>query len=344
MLTIKPRCKIIFKSLNGISDHAQIKSNTTMLPFLVAFVAILLSQTSSFQIEIKSQHHRLRTTGFAIMAASSHDEVVSRLSFMEPSANDVPTCFEIESASYPEDEAASLSSLEYRQSNAAKYFQCTVLDSKIIGFVCSTRCDLFEEESMSTHEETGTFLAIHSVVVDKEYRRRGIASSMLKKYLKKVKEENIDGSIQSVVLLAKSHLLGFYVNCGFQVNRPSPIVHGQELWYELEKKLVQTLPVEGQESWFCKTETFKRPFLEVKPYLEEHKQWVTNLRAQGYCITSGYRVDSEGKPGGGGLMFLAARNYKDAEQVVLQDPLVRNDCVDWDLNGWIGQVGNLQMR
>ena len=99
------------------------------------------------------------------------------------------------------------------------------------------------------------------------------------------------------------------------------------------------------ESWFCKTEQFKRPFPEVKPHLEAHKEWVTKLRTeQGYCITSGYRVDAEGKPGGGGLMFLAAKSYQDALEIVLQDPLVANDCVEWELNGWIGQVGDIQLR
>jgi len=257
---------------------------------------------------------------------------------------DIPTCYEIESSSYPSDEAASLSSLEYRQSNASPYFQLLVIDDAIVGFVCATRCNQFDEESMSTHSDTGCLLAIHSVVIREEYRRKGLGTQMLKRYLETIEDENIDGSIQSIVLLAKSNLLGFYVSCGFQVNRPSPIVHGKELWYELEKKLVRCLPMEGDESWFCKMEQFIKPYPEVKPHLEAHKEWVRKLRYAGYCITSGYRVDSEGKPGGGGLMFLAAKSYEDARQIILQDPLIINDCVDWELNGWIGQVGDVQMR
>ena len=111
-----------------------------------------------------------------------------------------------------------------------------------------------------------------------------------------------------------------------------------------KNELAQTIPA-ANESWFCKTEQFKRPFPEVKPHLEAHKEWVTKLRTeQGMCITSGYRVDAAGRPGGGGLMFLAAQSYEAALEVVLQDPLVANDCVDWELNGWIGQVGDIQMR
>lgn len=106
---------------------------------------------------------------------------------------------------------------------------------------------------------------------------------------------------------------------------------------------VRTLPAEG-ESWFVKTEVFVRPFPEVRPHLEEHRRWVTDLRSRGYCITSGYRVDEEGRPGGGGLMVLAAGSHGEAEELVLQDPLVANGCVDWTLNGWISEVGELQLR
>uniref|UniRef100_A0A7S4QFC4 N-acetyltransferase domain-containing protein n=1 Tax=Ditylum brightwellii TaxID=49249 RepID=A0A7S4QFC4_9STRA len=270
------------------------------------------------------------------------DVALTQLTFRPPTAEEIPSCFAIESSSYPADEAASLQSLQYRQANALPYFQCAISnEDEIIGFVCSTRCHEFEEESMTTHHPDGAFLAIHSVVVSHPYRRKGFASTMLKYYVKHIEEEQ--SSIQSIVLLAKAHLLSFYVNCGFTVNRPSPIVHGQELWYELERKLVRTLPL-PTESWFCKTETFKKSYPEVKPHLDAHKDWVKHLRAKGHCITSGYRVDSQGKPGGGGLMFLSAKSYEDALDVVLQDPLVQNDCVDWELNGWIGQVGDIQMR
>lgn len=272
------------------------------------------------------------------------NHIVSRISYRTPTVQDVIDCYAIESASYPPDEAATLERLTYRQAHATNYFYCAILDdNQIIGFVCSTRCQFFQEESMATHVPTGPFLAIHSVVVREDYRRQGIATAMLQNYLEKVQRENIDGSIQSFILLSKANLIPFYVNCGFTVNRPSPIVHGQELWYELEKSLVTRHP-HDDESWFCKTEQFKRPYPEVKPYLDEHKRWVQLLRRQGHCITSGYRVDSEGKPGGGGLMLFAAKNYAEALLLVQQDPLVKNDCVDWVLNGWIGQVGDLQMR
>jgi GNAT superfamily N-acetyltransferase/uncharacterized protein YciI len=301
------------------------------------------------------------------------DALLSSLRYRPPTERDIDRCYEIESASYPADEAASLKSLLYRQEHASAYFQlCTIpktagvddgdrSSSIIIGFVCGTRCDDFTEDSMSSHNEDGRLLAIHSVVVDEAYRRRGVATAMLRRYVDTVIERDQQPLgderhperaraplIQSMMLLAKKNLLSFYVNCGFQVNRPSPIVHGQELWYELERRVspppsVRPLP-RADESWFCKTEQFKRPFPQVKPYLQEHTLWVRDLRERGYCITSGYRVDADGRPGGGGLMFLAAKSYDEAREIVLQDPLVANGCVEWELNGWIGQVGDIQLR
>ena len=96
--------------------------------------------------------------------------------------------------------------------------------------------------------------------------------------------------------------------------------------------------------WFVKTETFCQPFPVVKPHLEAHRAWVAELRAAGTVVTSGYRVDSEGKPGGGGLMLFQATDYKEAEEIVRRDPLIANECVDWQLNQWIAEVGGLSLH
>jgi ribosomal protein S18 acetylase RimI-like enzyme len=156
--------------------------------------------------------------------------------YRECRPTDIPVCAEIEAASYPSDEAASKSSLQYRQHHAARYFLCAVLrevvgpdesddcttsddhHDTVIGFVCSTKCHSFTHESMSVHEPTGSLLAIHSVVVAEPYRKQGIATRMLQAYIQRIatavepKERPA-----KIVLLSKAHLLAFYVKCGFQV-------------------------------------------------------------------------------------------------------------------------------
>lgn len=174
--------------------------------------------------------------------------IVDNLSYRPVHIDDIKRCYEIESSSYPDDEAASLENLKYRQQYAGEYFMCaTKIQSKtnsehIVGYICSTRCNEFTEESMSVHDASGPILAIHSVVVDASYRRQGVASSMMKEYLKQmlsfsnlVADTGASG-FSRILLLAKSNLLSFYVDCGFMVLRPSPIVHGQDTWYELEAR------------------------------------------------------------------------------------------------------------
>ena len=98
--------------------------------------------------------------------------------------------------------------------------------------------------------------------------------------------------------------------------------------------------------WFVKTETFKsgKPFPEIKPHLAAHKEWVAALRASGdWEITSGYRVDEDDRPGGGGLMLFRAADYASAAELVNQDPLVANGCVDWELHRWIAEVGDIDL-
>jgi ribosomal protein S18 acetylase RimI-like enzyme len=191
------------------------------------------------------QETRLKS---ALHVTDSSENIVDNLSYRPVSIEDISRCYEIESSSYPSDEAASLEKLKYRQQYAGEYFMCATKSHSetnaehIIGYICSTRCNEFTEESMSVHDASGSILAIHSVVVDAPYRRQGVASAMMDEYLKQmlpfsnlVAETGING-FSRILLLAKSNLLSFYVDNGFMVLRPSPIDHGQDIWYELEAR------------------------------------------------------------------------------------------------------------
>lgn len=94
-------------------------------------------------------------------------------------------------------------------------------------------------------------------------------------------------------------------------------------------------------AWFIKRETFRWPHAELKPHLEAHRAWVGELRQQGVRISSGYLVDGEGRPGGGGLLVLEAADHAAAEALILQDPMVSSGAVDWSLHRWVGAVGDL---
>ena len=74
-------------------------------------------------------------------------------------------------------------------------------------------------------------LAIHSVCVAESYRRRGVASRLLRAYLAYV--QCTTPQLREVRLICKAPLVPLYDQAGFAVVGPSPVVHGQEPWTEM---------------------------------------------------------------------------------------------------------------
>jgi uncharacterized protein YciI len=93
--------------------------------------------------------------------------------------------------------------------------------------------------------------------------------------------------------------------------------------------------------WFIKRETFLRPYAELRPHLQAHRIWVEQLRQRGLRISSGYLVDGDGRPGGGGLLLLEAADHASAEALIREDPMVASGLVEWSLHQWVGAVGDL---
>jgi len=46
-------------------------------------------------------------------------------------------------------------------------------------------------------------------------------------------------------------------------------------------------------------------------------------------------VDELKSPGAGGLLILEINNYKNALKIIKNDPMIKNDLVEWKLNEWI---------
>lgn len=92
------------------------------------------------------------------------------------------------------------------------------------------------------HDASGKILGIHSVVIEEQYRNCGVASAMLQDYVAAMERLTNKGALkvkmEKIVLLAKKKLLSFYIKNGFMATRVSPVVHGKEQWFELERKFV----------------------------------------------------------------------------------------------------------
>ncbi len=90
---------------------------------------------------------------------------------------------------------------------------------------------------------------------------------------------------------------------------------------------------------FIKTELIKKEYLIQKDIkkkiIHEHIQWIKNLKRKGINIKSGFLVDKSKQPGDGGLLILDIDTYQEALEIIKNDPMIKNNIVEWQLNEWI---------
>ena len=91
--------------------------------------------------------------------------------------------------------------------------------------------------------------------------------------------------------------------------------------------------------FFIKTELIKKEYLVQKDIrkkiINEHLKWIKNLKRKGINIKSGFLVNRLKQPGAGGLLIIEIETYKDALEIIRNDPMIKNNIVEWQLNEWI---------
>ena len=91
--------------------------------------------------------------------------------------------------------------------------------------------------------------------------------------------------------------------------------------------------------FFVKTEIIKKKYLIKKDLrnkvIHDHINWIKKLKQKGVNIKSGFLVDEFQIPGAGGLLIIEMKTFKEALQIIKNDPMIKSDIVDWKLNQWI---------
>ena len=92
--------------------------------------------------------------------------------------------------------------------------------------------------------------------------------------------------------------------------------------------------------WFIKTEKFTdqtqaKSISERRFYIEKHREWVQLLKSSGHIIYSGYLVNRNHLPGGGGLLILKADSFTQAEDLIKKDPMIVFELVEWEIQEWV---------
>ena len=96
--------------------------------------------------------------------------------------------------------------------------------------------------------------------------------------------------------------------------------------------------------FFIKTEKFNKETMCLasearKEYLSEHKDWIAKLKKSGKNIYSGYLVNTERKPGGGGVLIVESESFEEAKSLIVEDPMIKNNLVNWDIHELISVDG-----
>lgn len=60
-----------------------------------------------------------------------------------------------------------------------------------------------------------------------------------------------------------------------------------------------------------------------------HIEYIRSLNLCGHQAQTGYWGDF-----GGGMLIFEAENIKEAQEIIANDPLIKNKCVSYDLHEW----------
>ena len=135
---------------------------------------------------------------------------------------------------FPEAEAATRESFEYRITTFPESFYVAVEGEKIIGFVngCVTDSlvitdELFEPDG--GHNPDGKNQTIFGLVVDPQYQKKGIAARLMNTIMEAAK----NAGRENMVLTCKEHLISYYEGFGYVNHGVSKSTHGGAVWYDM---------------------------------------------------------------------------------------------------------------
>jgi ribosomal protein S18 acetylase RimI-like enzyme len=159
---------------------------------------------------------------------------MSDLTIRNVKLSDLDQCFEVESAGFPEEEAASKESIKTRIETFPQGFLVAELDGRIIGIINSAATDkedLADEElkKMAGHDPNGKNLVVFSLAVLPEYQKRGFARQLMFKFIEEAKRLGR----QKILLMCKRNLIEYYERMGFTHIGLSSSMHGGAEWHEM---------------------------------------------------------------------------------------------------------------
>lgn len=140
----------------------------------------------------------------------------------------------VEAACFPAAEAAGEADFAARLAVYPNHFWLLVEDGRLISFIngmCTDEPDLRDEmyADASLHQEQGAWQMIFGVNTVPNWRRRGLAASVMERVIADAKQQGRKGC----VLTCKEELVHYYEKFGYQNEGVSASTHGGVVWYAM---------------------------------------------------------------------------------------------------------------
>lgn len=172
-------------------------------------------------------------------------------------ANEIGYAHRLEAQSYDQDDAASLDTLRYRQSEAPHLFFGAFLPlplpkvsgplsmsgpppRKLIGFVCGTASSALTARAIKNHsdDEHSWLVCLWSVCVASEYRKKGLGLKLIEEYIRRLRraeEGEKKKGYECVATLCHEDTIPLFQKAAFKKLGVSHINAGSGGWFELRR-------------------------------------------------------------------------------------------------------------
>jgi N-acetylglutamate synthase-like GNAT family acetyltransferase len=154
--------------------------------------------------------------------------------FRHPVPADAVRCFEIETAAYEGDEAATLEKIATRIAQYPEGFLILEAEGGIAGFInsgCAFEVVMSDEafKELVGHDPAAPNAVIMSVVVDPAEQGKGYSKLLMQRFIRDMRE----AGKKSIHLMCKEQYVALYAKMDYRYTQPSASDHGGMAWHEM---------------------------------------------------------------------------------------------------------------